>query len=218
MRLHPTRRQSRLLRRRPASMTTTHPRERRRTSVPFIVGLVIAVASPFGADRVDARPARSLPGVSTRPGVAWPREAARAETAFVADINRLRAERGLPMLRVRPNLTNKARRWASTMATARRIWHSRISAGITGDWRKLGENVGMGVRQEHLHAAFVASTPHLENLVDPTFQYIGVGVITVDRIMFVSQVFMQPSCTASRRRVRAPCRPANRTAPVQQRH
>jgi uncharacterized protein YkwD len=175
----------------------------------------MAVASPFSADRAEARPARS-PALSTRLRVAWPREAGQAEAAFVADINGLRASRGLPVLQMRPNLTGKARRWAATMAAARRIRHSRISAGITGDWRKLGENVGMGASEPRLHAAFVASATHLQNLVDPAFRYVGVGVVAADDIMFVSQVFMQPSSTASRRPVRAPYRAVKRAVPVQQ--
>jgi hypothetical protein len=102
------------------------------------------------------------------------------------------------------------------MAAARRIRHSRLSAGITGDWHKLGENVGMGPSEPRLHAAFVASATHLQNLVDPAFEYVGVGVLAADGIMFVSQVFMQPSFTASRRPVRAPYRAVKRAAPIQQ--
>lgn len=190
-------------------------RERWKTSVPGVVVLVMAVGWPFSADPAEARPARA-PAVSRRPRVAWPREAVQAEAAFVADINGLRASRGLPVLQMRPNLTDKARRWAATMAADRRIWHSRISAGITGDWRKLGENVGRGASEPRLHAAFVASATHLENLVDPTFRYIGVGVVAADGILFVSQVFMQPSSTASRKPVRAPYRAIKRATPVQQ--
>jgi hypothetical protein len=93
------------------------------------------------------------------------------------------------------------------MAAARRIWHSRISAGVTDSWRKLGENVGMGSSEPGLHAAFVASGSHLENLVDPAFDYVGVGVVAADGAMFVSQVFMQLSSPT-----------ANRPAPVQRRH
>lgn len=175
-----------------------------RKAVVSVAVLVMVGGGPFSAGRADAHPA------------AWPREAARAEAAFVDDINRLRASRGLPALRVRPNLTSKARGWAATMAAARRIWHSRISAGVTGRWRKLGENVGRGPSEARLHEAFTASSTHLENLVDPAFKYVGVGVVLApDGRMFVSEVFMQPATRASRR-VHGPSPTARGVLPVHQ--
>ncbi|MDQ3945575.1 MAG: CAP domain-containing protein, partial [Actinomycetota bacterium] len=113
------------------------------------------------------------------------------ETAFVARINELRAGKGLPGLEVHPNLTGKARGWAATMGTAGRIWHSTLSDGITADWRKLGENVGMGGSVEALHDAFVASPKHYANLVDPEFNYIGIGVVYAGGTLYVSEMFMK---------------------------
>lgn len=119
--------------------------------------------------------------------------AAREEAAFVADINALRTRRGLPALRVRSNLTRKARQWASTMAAARRIRHSRLPSGVTDNWHKLGENVGVGPSRRLLHAGFIASDSHFANLIDPAFKYVGVGVVVADGLLFVSEVFMQPA-------------------------
>jgi len=155
---------------------------------------------------------------SARPRTAWPREAAQAEGAFIADINGLRASRGVPVLQMRPNLTAKARRWAATMAADGRIWHSGLSSGITGRWHKLGENVGRGFSEQRLHAAFVASDTHLANIVDPGFRYVGVGVVVADGLMFVSEMFMQPPSPASRRPVRAPYRTAKQATPVRPLH
>ncbi|HEY0399467.1 MAG TPA: CAP domain-containing protein, partial [Acidimicrobiia bacterium] len=100
------------------------------------------------------------------------------EASFVAKINDLRISKGLPALEVNANLVAKARGWAAGMAAAGRIWHSTLSDGITADWQKLGENVGMGGSVEGLHAAFVASPHHYENLVDPDFGYVGIGIVT----------------------------------------
>jgi uncharacterized protein YkwD len=177
----------------------------------------MAVAWSLNADPADARPERA-PMALARPRAAWPREAAQAEGAFMADINRLRTSQGLPVLQMRTNLTAKARRWAATMAGHGRIWHSGLSSGITGRWHKLGENVGRGISEPHLHAAFVASDTHLANIVDPGFRYVGVGVVVADGIMFVSEVFMQLPSTASRRPVRAPYRTAKQATPVRPLH
>ena len=112
------------------------------------------------------------------------------EAAFVAKINALRAGQGLSALQVNDNLTAKARAWAGTMAAAGKIWHSTLSDGITADWQKLGENVGMGGSVDGLHNAFVASPHHYENLVDPAFTQVGIGIVMNGSTMFVAEEFM----------------------------
>jgi hypothetical protein len=113
------------------------------------------------------------------------------EASFVAKINDLRISKGLPALEVNANLVAKARGWAAGMAAAGRIWHSTLSDGITADWQKLGENVGMGGSVDGLHAAFVASPHHYENLVDPDFGYVGIGIVMSSGTMYVSEMFMK---------------------------
>jgi uncharacterized protein YkwD len=128
----------------------------------------------------------------------------RDEADFVTRINALRATQGVAQLRINANLTTKARKWAGRMAAQDRIWHSKPSDGVTANWQKLGENVGMGGSVAVLHAAFVDSPRHYDNLVDPVFRYIGVGVVTVNGTTFVSEVFMQrrPSKQMPPRRTR----------------
>jgi len=113
------------------------------------------------------------------------------EASFVAKINDLRTSQGLPALQVNDNLVSKARAWAAGMAAAGRIWHSTLSDGITADWQKLGENVGMGGSVDGLHAAFVASPHHYENLVDPDFSYVGIGIAMNGGTMYVAEEFME---------------------------
>jgi hypothetical protein len=103
------------------------------------------------------------------------------------------------------------------MAAAGRIWHSTLSDGITADWQKLGENVGMGGSVEGLHNAFVASPKHYDNLVDPAFTYVGIGVVTVDGTVYVSEMFMKlmPERVAQTPpTTRAPVPPAALPAPA----
>ena len=113
------------------------------------------------------------------------------ETDFINRINALRKTKGVAQLRVNVNLTDKAREWAGRMATQDRIWHSRPSDGVTANWQKLGENVGVGGSIASLHQAFVQSPRHYDNLVDPVFRHIGLGVATANGKTFVSEVFMQ---------------------------
>lgn len=113
------------------------------------------------------------------------------EAAFVAKINELRANKGLAPLKVSANLTDKARAWSAGMSAAGKIWHSTLSDGVTEDWKKLGENVGMGGSVDGLHRAFVDSPRHYDNLVDPAFSHVGIGIAMNGSTIYVSQVFMQ---------------------------
>lgn len=115
------------------------------------------------------------------------------EQAFVSHINGLRAANGLPALQVDVELTTIARRFAAEMAAAGRIWHNpAFSASVTQNWRKVGENVGVGPTVDSLHQAFVDSPAHLENLVDGEFTRVGVGVVHGgDGRIYTAHQFMQ---------------------------
>jgi hypothetical protein len=113
------------------------------------------------------------------------------EANFVAQINALRATRGVPALDVDAGLTAKARSWAGTMAGRNAISHSSLPDGITANWQKLGENVGMGGTVDSLETAFVNSPHHYDNLVDPAFRSIGIGVVrNAAGVLFVAEEFM----------------------------
>lgn len=129
-------------------------------------------------------------GVSSYPAGAGA-DTVSDEAVFVSKINDLRAGKGLAPLQVNANLVAKARAWSGGMAAAGRIWHSTLSDGITEDWRKLGENVGMGGSVDGLHTAFVNSPAHYANLVDPSFTHIGIGIVTQGNTIFVTEMFMQ---------------------------
>ena len=139
----------------------------------FLFGLILAV------------------GISTVLPATAQADTVSDEATFVAKINALRASKGLGSLQVDPVLVAKARQWSAGMAAAGKIWHSTLSDGVTEDWKKLGENVGMGGSVDGLHDAFVASPHHYENLVDPAFGYVGIGVVKNGSTIYVSEVFMQ---------------------------
>jgi hypothetical protein len=158
-------------------------------------------------------------GVTLIPMAAAQADPVSDEAAFVAKINGLRASKGLPALQVHANLVTKARAWAAVMAAAGKIWHSTLSDGITADWKKLGENVGMGGSVDGLHAAFVASPGHYANLVDPNFTHVGVGVVMSGKTIFVAEMFMQTMASTAPQVAPTPTtattapRPTTTTAP-----
>jgi hypothetical protein len=142
---------------------------------------------------------------------------ASAEAQFVVLINQLRASKGLGSMSVDGNLTDIARQWSQQMANAGTISHNpNFPNQVTSDWQLLGENVGQGYTVQSLFDAFVASPHHYENLVEPSYTRIGVGVVvTPSGQIFTSHEFMAlrsgggsaPAPKASTPRVTAP-RPA----------
>jgi hypothetical protein len=114
------------------------------------------------------------------------------ESQYVAGVNAVRADAGLPPLAVDGELTAVARAWADQMASENRIWHNpNLANQVTAPWLKVGENVGTGVEVGAVMDAFVNSPAHYRNIVDADFDFIGVGVsYGTDGRMYTAHVFM----------------------------
>ncbi len=114
------------------------------------------------------------------------------EAAFVSSLNAVRAGVGLPALTTNSQLASLSRAHAQVMADAGEIFHADpISAGYTGPWAKIGENVGIGASVSVLVDAFVASPGHYANIIDPAFTQIGVGVVWKDGALYTTHRFLQ---------------------------
>ncbi|HEV3225365.1 MAG TPA: CAP domain-containing protein, partial [Acidimicrobiales bacterium] len=107
-------------------------------------------------------------------------------------INSLRESHGLAPLQVHVQVTGVARRWTDRMAGAGQISHNpNLANDVQGNWTKLGENVGVGRDVDGLMRAFINSPAHYANLVDPSFNYVGVGVtFAPDGHLFTTHDFM----------------------------
>ena len=113
---------------------------------------------------------------------------ANAESQFVSMINGVRANQGLPALIVDPELVANGRNWSVTMSNAGDIFHTNDqSVGLSTPWVLLGENVGVGPNVQSLFDAFIASPTHYANIVQPDFDYIGVGVYLTGDTMWTVQ-------------------------------
>ncbi|MBV8690915.1 MAG: CAP domain-containing protein [Actinobacteria bacterium] len=124
---------------------------------------------------------------------------AGSEADFVARINGLRAAHGLGRLTVDAQLTNVARVWSASMGARTTLEHNPSLPNQVVGWQKLGENVGDGADVAQLEAAFEASPPHYEHLVDPRYTRVGVGVVVDGNgLMWVTELFMRPYTPVSR--------------------
>jgi uncharacterized protein YkwD len=98
-------------------------------------------------------------------------------------VNAERAARGLPSLTWDPQLAGLASDWSVQMAASGDFGHRDLATtirqpGWAGVYTGLGENIitGGGLTSNSSHAAWMNSPGHRENVVQPGFDSIGIGV------------------------------------------
>lgn len=122
------------------------------------------------------------------------------EARFVQRINDARTAAGLKPLVQRQVLVDSGRSWAEKMKAASvgagssdcLISHNpNLRTAVAAPWKKLGENVGCGdVDADALHDAFMNSSAHKANIMDPQFDSVGIGIVMAGDTMFVTEQFM----------------------------
>ena len=165
----------------------------RRRLVAGAVAAVLGVALAFAA----APPARADSNVD--------------EAQFFADLNAVRARNGVPPLATDGQLISVARAWSAQMAGPAGLSHNPDLGSQVSNWRTLGENVGTGGDVASVEAALEASPHHFQNMVDPAFQYVGIGVVEAGGAIWVTEDFKQPK-TGSLPATQVP-QPAPKPAP-----
>lgn len=123
-----------------------------------------------------------------------PAHASGPADEFIALANQARAAQGLPALAVDSHLSSVAADHSVRMAQAGDLHHNPNLADDVPDWQRLTENVGRGNGGvQALHDAFMASSGHRANILDPQVSQIGVGVAEADGNLWVTEVFRLPS-------------------------
>jgi uncharacterized protein YkwD len=118
--------------------------------------------------------------------------------------NQERIERGLDPLRLSPELTLMARNHSRDMASRMEMTHFSalgktylervVNGGIY--FRNAGENVASSetFRADFIHQGFMDSPEHRENILDPAFEEIGIGVVRSQaKKYYITQDFLRPS-------------------------
>ena len=140
---------------------------------------LIAATAAAGAARADG---------ATSPG---------DEAQFVANLNQVRADKGVATLAIDGRLVDEARRWATTMSTTGLHHNPNMAADAPPGWTVLGENVGTGGSVTAIEDAFANSPHHYENMVDPRFNALGVGVVVDNGVIWVAEEFMAGGAPAT---------------------
>jgi uncharacterized protein YkwD len=103
------------------------------------------------------------------------------QRAVVCLVNEQRHQRGLPGLSESSRLNRSAQGWTNVMVTHRYFSHgadfaARISA-VGFDWSSVGENIATGyATPAAVVRAWMASTGHCQNILNPVYRYAGTGV------------------------------------------
>lgn len=138
-----------------------------------------------------------------------------SEAKFVSLINQERKERGLSTLVVKGDLVAVARNHSARMAADGEIYHnSKLSKEVSGNWEKLGENVGKGPSVSSLHEAFMNSPTHKAIIIDKAYNQVGVGIVVKGETIYVTEVFADRP-TAKKRTTVAPKKPVVQKPVVQ---
>lgn len=122
-----------------------------------------------------------------------------SERSFAKKNNAARSDIGIGKLSLDPELSRVAIKHTKEMVNAASgeiggddLFHStstQLKKRVTGDWTLLGENVGLGGTVSSLHEAFMNSTLHRANMLNPSFKHIGVGVVKKDGRIWVTVMF-----------------------------
>ncbi len=114
-----------------------------------------------------------------------------SEQQFIDMTNGTRSSVGVRSLQMNVALTLKAESWAAKMAQDGFLSHSRLQDNNPyGTWTKLGENVARAGSLQAAYDALLASPGHYANIVDPAFNFIGVGVVFDGTNYWIVQEFM----------------------------
>jgi uncharacterized protein YkwD len=103
--------------------------------------------------------------------------------AVVCLINKERTAHHLPALQASPLLNRSAQGWTDSMVSSDQFTHganfaSRISA-VGYVWRSAGENIATGfATPRSVVKAWMGSTGHCQNILNPSYRNIGTGVST----------------------------------------
>ena len=154
-----------------------------RKRVPVAIFAALVMCQMFSAPTVTAGPR------GTNHSRCW--KTKTTEQAFARRINRARDRNGESRLRPDPELAKAARSHTHGMVKKESLYHTpgpRLSRKVT-NWTILGENVGVGNDVNELHQAFMGSSGHRENVLYPSYTYVGVGVIERDGRMWVTVTF-----------------------------
>ena len=117
-----------------------------------------------------------------------------ADACMASATDAARSSAGLPGYAWADDLAAVAQAQAARMAQRLDIYHNpNLGSDVTG-WKKVGENVGVGVGPYQVQQAFMDSPGHRANILSQSYTEIGIGTtIGSDGRLYIAEVFRLPS-------------------------
>lgn len=121
-----------------------------------------------------------------------------AEQQLLALANQARRQAGVPALKLDTGLSRAARIHALTMLESRQLSHQfrgepalpqRLAAASSLILDHAGENVALDYDAEHGHQHLMLSPPHRANLLNPSYNVVGLGVVRSGERLYIVQDF-----------------------------
>ena len=171
-------------------MTTAvaHPRFRLIAAVALLAAFLLLMLPVL---ETPASATESAPRVTGR-------SMSDSQQRVVNDINYSRQSKGKRNLTTNGLMNQRAQSWAQHLVNCQCLEHRAAPFGTPRGWCAAAENVGRsgnGGKLGHLHAAFMRSPGHRENILNSRYTAVGVGVAR-DRAgeYFVVHAFADFSC------------------------
>ena len=172
----------------------------------FLLGLAAAtapfatrlMASPQGPPAQDSQRATLKPAAAKAPNIPFEAYDFQTEEQLLALANQARRQAGAPPLKIDEGLSQAARIHAQAMREARRLSHQfdgepalpqRLAATTQLQLEQEGENVALDYDAVHGHEHLMLSPPHRANLLNPSYNVVGLGVVRTGDRLYIVQDF-----------------------------
>jgi uncharacterized protein YkwD len=151
-----------------------------------------------GTTRSAAAPATLNPVAATAADIPFSDYDSEAEQVLLQLANQARRQAGAPQLTLDAGLTQAARAHANAMFAARQLSHQfdgepslpqRLAGATRTQLDQEAENVALDFDPEHGHQHLMQSPPHRANLLNPTYNVVGLGVIRSGDRLYIVQDF-----------------------------
>ena len=150
-------------------------------------------SGPLASGQSQSATLRSV--AATAPDIPLNDSEWQSEQELLALANQSRRQAGLPPLSLDSGLSQAARAHAQTMVEAHRLSHQfqgepslplRLASSSPLMLDQAGENVAFDADAQHSHEHLMLSPPHRANLLNPTYNVVGLGVVRgADRLYIV---------------------------------
>ena len=159
---------------------------------------LLASSEDDGAATRPAHSATLKPAAASSPDIPFIDFDSQAEQVLLQLANQARAEVGAPRLTIDAGLSHAARVHAEAMFAARQLSHQfdgelslvqRLGNATRTTLDQEGENVALDYDAASGHQHLMLSPPHRANLLNPTYNVIGLGVIRSGDRLYIVQDF-----------------------------